>query len=111
MIGPLAHLHLFYIPIICSINKSNNVLIDRMTSFTCYEIILIAINIQLHGRIAILSDCYKDAIYLKIVTASYVIYPEGGAMALWSGVAGEWWSGRVMERRRRVVGWANATGW
>ena len=33
MIGTLAHLHLSYIANICSIFKSNNILIYRMTSF------------------------------------------------------------------------------
>ena len=40
--------------------------------------LLIKINTQLYARIAILSDCDKFAVYRKIVTASYVLCPEGG---------------------------------
>ena len=53
MIGPLAQLHLSYMAIICSIHKSINVLIDRMTSCICY-LIIIKNHSQLHARIAIL---------------------------------------------------------
>ena len=42
--------------------------------------IFIKINTQLYGRIAIFSDCDTHAVYRKIVTASYVIYPEGGGI-------------------------------
>ena len=42
MTGPLAHLHLSYMANICSILKSNNVLIDSMTSFKCYQIIYLS---------------------------------------------------------------------
>ena len=80
MISPLANLHLSYMVIIRSTHKSNNVLIDRMTSFKYYKIILIKINTQLHARTAILTDCDKHAVYQKIITAIYVIYSEGGGI-------------------------------
>ena len=35
---------------------------------------------QLHAEIALLSDCDKLAVYRNTLTASYVIYPEGGGI-------------------------------
>ena len=36
------------------------------------------INTQLHAKIALLSEYNKYTVYRNTVTASYVIYPEGG---------------------------------
>ena len=51
-----------------------------MTSFKCYYIILIKVNTQFHAIIALLSDYDKRAVYRNPLSASYVIYPEGGGI-------------------------------
>ena len=56
-----------------------------MTSFKCYYIILIKIDIQLHAIIALLSDYVKRSIYRNTLTASYVTNPEGGGIKRFRG--------------------------
>ena len=41
--------------------------------------ILIKINTKLNARITILSVCDKRAVYRKLFTGSYIIYPDGGS--------------------------------
>ena len=46
---------------------------------------IIKINTQLLARIALLSDFDKHVVYRNILTASYVIYPEGGGIKRFLG--------------------------
>ena len=43
------------------------------------------INTQLHAIIALLSDYDKRTVYRNTLTASYVIYPEGGGIKRFRG--------------------------
>ena len=90
MIEPLAHLNIFYTLLIYSIHKSINAEMYRITLIQYYWIILITINTKLNARITILSDCYKRAVYRKLFTGTYVIYPEGGSIWRFRGHVAKW---------------------
>ena len=59
---------------------------------------LIKINTQLLARIALLSDCDKHAVYRNILTARYVIYPEGGGIKRFPGYVKMESSGEGIQR-------------